>query len=126
MLRRALRAHESGELAQAERLYNALLRQDPDNFDVLHGLGLLHYQRGRLNTALTLIQSALRRVSGRRDGCATLGLAFHSMRRFKEALVSYDAGRRIEPANAELLNRRGVALLELNCPVEALESFECI
>jgi tetratricopeptide (TPR) repeat protein len=126
MLRRALRAHESGELAQAERLYNALLREDPDKFDVLHGLGLLHYQRGRLNTALTLVQSALRRDSGRADGFASLGLVFHSMRRFKEALVGYDAGLRIEPANAELLNRRGVALLELNCPAEALESFECI
>lgn len=124
MFRRALRAHESGELAKAERLYNALLHHDPDNFDILHGLGQLHYQRGRLNTALVLIQSALRRDSGRADGFASLGLVLHFMARFKEALTSCDAGLRIEPHNAELLNRRGVALLELHRPQEALESFE--
>ena len=59
-LRRALRAHENGELAKAERLYNALLQYHPENFDALHGLGQLHYQRGRLDTALVLIQTALK------------------------------------------------------------------
>jgi len=124
MFRRARRAHESGELAKAERLYNALLHYEPDNFDVLHGLGQLHYQRGRLHTALALIQSALRRDPGRADGFASLGLVFHSLRHCKEALASYNAGLRVEPDNIELLNRRGVTLLDLNRPCDALETFE--
>ena len=35
------------------------------------------------------------------------------MGRFEEALTSYDEGLALDPCNAELLNRRGVALLEL-------------
>src|ERR1700722_17193049 len=108
MLRRALRAHDSGAFDQAERLYNALLESCPDSFDALHGLGRLHCRAGRLDTALALFQAALRADMGRADGFASLGLVFHALRRFKEALQSYDAGLRIAPDDAELGNRRGV------------------
>ncbi len=124
LLSRALRAHRCGELAQAERLYNAVLQYHPDNFDALHGLGQLHCRRGRLDTALVLIQTALRNGANRADGFASLGLVFHLLGRFKEALISYDEGLALDPGNGELLNRRGVALLELGRPLDALESFE--
>jgi tetratricopeptide (TPR) repeat protein len=123
LLRRAQRAHESGEAAKAERLYNALLGLEPGNFDALHGLGQLHYHRGRLDTALVVLQTALRSDRTRAGGFASLGLVFHCLGRFDEALVSYDEGLSLSPGNAELLNRRGVALLELRRPLEALEDF---
>jgi tetratricopeptide (TPR) repeat protein len=123
LLRRAQRAHESGEAAKAERLYNALLGQEPGNFDALYGLGLLHYQGGHLDTALVLLQTALRGDRTRADGFASLGLVFHCRGRFNEALVSYDEGLSLCPGNVELLNRRGVALLELRRPLEALDDF---
>lgn len=122
--RRASRAHQSGELAKAERLYNAVLGHDPNNFDALHGLGRLHCQRGRYDTALVLIQAALRNDCSRAEGFASLGLVFYFLRRYKEALVSFDEGLSLAPGNVEMLNRRGVVLLELNRPREALENFE--
>ncbi|MFZ3337749.1 MAG: tetratricopeptide repeat protein, partial [Xanthobacteraceae bacterium] len=112
LLRRALRAHESGELVKAERLYNAVLQHHADNFDALHGLGRLHCGRGRLDTALVLMQAALRNDASRADGFASLGLVFHLLGHFKEALVSYNEGLALDPGNMELLSRRGVALLE--------------
>ncbi|MGC2124474.1 MAG: tetratricopeptide repeat protein [Xanthobacteraceae bacterium] len=124
LLRRALRAHETGDLDKAERLYNGLLQYHPENFDALHGLGQLHYQRGRFDTALVLIQTALRSDAGRAEGFASLGLVFHFLHRFNEALLSYDAGLALDPVNPALLNRRGVALLELRRPLDALGSFE--
>jgi tetratricopeptide (TPR) repeat protein len=123
LLRRAQRAHESGEAAKAERLYNALLGHEPGNFDALHGLGQLHYHRGRLDTALVLLQTALRSDRTRAAAFSSLGLVFHCLGRFDEAVVSYDEGLSLSPGNAELLNRRGVALLELRRPLEALEDF---
>jgi tetratricopeptide (TPR) repeat protein len=124
LLRRALRAHEAGENAKAERLYNAVLQHHPENFDALHGLGRLHCQCGRVDTALVLIQAALNIDGSRAEGFASLGLVFHYLRRYQEALRSYDAGLSLDPGNVELLNRRGVALLELRRPLEAAENFE--
>ena len=126
LLRRALRARECGELETAERLYNAVLAQRPENFEALHGLGHIHLQCGRLDTALVLFQEAVKADLGRHDGFASLGLAFHALKLWDRALVAYDAGLRLAPADAELLNRRGVALLELGRIREALENFECI
>ena len=66
----------------------------------------------------------LRATPNRAEGFASLGLVFHLLGHFKEALVSYDEGLALDPGNMELLNRRGVALLELSRPLDALESFE--
>jgi tetratricopeptide (TPR) repeat protein len=124
MLRRALRAYGEGEFATAERLFTAVLQTQADNFDALHGLGLINFRRGRLDAALALIQAALQADLDRADGFSSLGLVFHALTHFERALKSFDAGLRIAPDDGELLNRRGVALLELGRPHDALESFD--
>jgi tetratricopeptide (TPR) repeat protein len=124
MLRRAQRAHEAGALDTAERLYNAVLAQRRQSFDALHGLGQIHYRRRRLDTALVLVQEALKADLGRAEGFSSLGLVFHALGQFGRALVSYEEGLRLDPDNTELLNRRGVALLDLGRPDEALGNFE--
>jgi tetratricopeptide (TPR) repeat protein len=124
LLRRAMRAHEHGELDKAQRLYNASLQHHRQNFDALHGLGQIQFGCGRLDTALALFQAALQADIERADGFASLGLVFHALRRFEDALIAYDRGLCIAPDDAELLNRRGVALLELGRALDALENFE--
>ncbi len=124
LLRRAVLAHEQGNLDKAQRLYTAVLERQPACFDALHGLGLIHYQYGRLDTALVLFQDALKTDLGRADGFSSLGLVFHGLRQFERALTSYDAGLHIAPDNLELRNRRGVALLELGRAQEALADFD--
>jgi tetratricopeptide (TPR) repeat protein len=123
-LRRAQRARQDGELDKAERLYNAVLGHQPASFDALHGLGQIKYLRGNLPTALVLIQEALKSDCGRAEGFASLGLVFYSLKDFERALRSYAEGLRLAPEDAELLNRRGVALLELGRTRDALADFE--
>jgi tetratricopeptide (TPR) repeat protein len=124
LLRRAMAAYDCGELENAERLYNAALQYEPENFAALYGLGQIHCRRGRLDTALILTRQAVSSDPERAEGFAGLGLIFHRMRRFEEALASYNDGLRVAPHDLELLNRRGVALLELRRPHEALRDFE--
>ncbi len=124
LLRRAVSAHRQGEVGKAERLYTAVLAHDAVNFDALHGLGQINQQRGHLDAAQALIQAALQADRSRADGFASLGLVFHALRQFERALRSYDEGLRLAPDDVELLNRRGVALLELGRPAEALDSLD--
>jgi tetratricopeptide (TPR) repeat protein len=124
LLRRALRAHQHDDFDKAERFYTAVLKICPDNFDALHGLGLINHRRNRLDAALALIQAALQADLGRADGFSSLGLVFHALKDFARALTSFDEGLRIAPDDAELLNRRGVALLELKRPRQALDDFD--
>ena len=125
LLRRALRAHERGELPKAERLYNAALRYHPENFDALHGLGTAALSaRTPRHGAGAHAGGAAKRCRSAPTDLPALGSFFMFWADFKEALASYDEGLSLDPGNAELLNRRGVALLELRRPREALEDFE--
>ena len=124
LLRRAVRAHEQGNFDKAQRLYTAVLEQQPACFEALHDLGLVHYQYGRLDTALVLFQEALKADLDRAEGFSSLGLVFHGLRQFERALTSYDAGLRIAPNDPALRNRRGVALLELGRAAESLADFD--
>ncbi len=124
LVRRAQRAHEADELEKAERLYNTALLKQSNNFDALHGLGAIALSRGHPDSGLVLFQEALKADPYRADGFASVGLAFYTLKDFTRALTSFDAGLRLAPEDAELRNRRGVALLELGRMGEALEEFE--
>ena len=109
LLRRAWHTYEAGDLAKAEKSFAAALKGEPQNFDVLDGLGLINYRRGRLDAALVLIQTALQ---------ATLAAPMV----FRASASSLS--RSLAPNDVDLINRRGVALLELGRPDEALAAFE--
>jgi tetratricopeptide (TPR) repeat protein len=123
-LRRARRAHESGELQRAERIYADILRRDPGHFDALHLSGMLNYQRGQHDAALKLLRAALLIDRGRADAHSDLGLVLLTLGRCEEALTSYDAAHALTPQDPEPLNGRGVALLRLGRGAQALAAFE--
>jgi tetratricopeptide (TPR) repeat protein len=125
MLRRGYGAHGQGKLEEAEHIYCSILAHDSSNFDALHLLGFLNFQRGWLLEALKLVEAALRVDEGDVTALLNRGFILYAMSRFDEALASYNAALDVEPNNAEILNARGIALLDLARPREALESFEC-
>ena len=59
-LRQALVALQTGNIDTAGRLYSEVLRHRPDEFEALHMLGVIEYQRGDFAKALRLIATALR------------------------------------------------------------------
>jgi tetratricopeptide (TPR) repeat protein len=122
--RRARRAHERGELDQAERLYADILRRHPCHFDALHLLAMLNYQRGELDAAEKLLRAALRVDGARADAHADLGLVLLAMARLEDATAAYEAAHAVAPHDPEALNGRGVALLRQGRTEEALASFE--
>jgi tetratricopeptide (TPR) repeat protein len=121
---RARRLHDDGELGEAERLYRAVLQREPANFDALHLLGMLNYQRGRSASALALIRAALQVDPRRADAHSDLGLVLYASGSFAEALASYDAAHALAPDEPDTLNGRGVVLSQLGRLTEAIASFD--
>ena len=46
-LRRAVEAHQSGDVQEADRWYTAILKVDPGHADANHNLGILGMNIGR-------------------------------------------------------------------------------
>ena len=123
-LRDAWRAHQTGDLETAGRLYREILEADARNFDALYLLGFLNLQRGHWEEAERLIGEALFVNPGSLDGWYNRGRALQSLGRPDDALSSFDKALAIRPGVPELLFCRGNALMDLDRAGEALASFD--
>jgi hypothetical protein len=61
LLNDALARQRAGDLAAAMTGYEAVLAEFPDDFDALHMLGVVHYQRHSFDRAEVLLRSAIAR-----------------------------------------------------------------
>jgi len=101
LLDSAIACHRAGDLAEATRLYKAVIADDPLQPDALHMLGVIARQQGNNELALKLIEVAL----GQRPA---MPLAWHNrsmvlriLGRSAEALQSAEQAVALDPNMAE-------------------------
>jgi tetratricopeptide (TPR) repeat protein len=112
-LRRALTLHQSGQADAAASIYEAILRQHPQQFDSLHFLGVARLQAGRHDEALALIDRALALRPAMPDLLNTRGWLLRLLGRLDEALDSLDAALAARPDLAEARLRREIVAAQL-------------
>ena len=120
----ALGLHRAGKLDEAARLYEEILRAEPDHRDALYLLGSVHFQRGAFEQALARLDQALAGNPAFVEALAARGAALSNLERHGEALTTYDAVVAANPAHAQSWNNRGNALLMLSREKEALASYD--
>jgi tetratricopeptide (TPR) repeat protein len=110
----ALGFHRAGMLAEAEQLYRRVLEHRPGSFDCQHLLGVISYQRGNCLEAVRQIDAALKINSRVADAHLNRGNALLRLKRFDEALASYDKAIALKgERDPALLNCRGTVLRNL-------------
>jgi predicted O-linked N-acetylglucosamine transferase (SPINDLY family) len=112
-LQQGLEAHGAGRLADAEAAYRAVLASEPENFDALHLLGVVHAQRGQPAEAAKLIEAALAIDGADARALNNYGLALLELNRAGEALAQFDKAVALESTMASAHNHRGRALRAL-------------
>ena len=73
------RAHQllaSGQLDEARIYLEELLRQDPDNTDLLYNLGLCYVDLGQLDQGRELLHRCLQLMPGHSHACVALALGY--------------------------------------------------
>jgi tetratricopeptide (TPR) repeat protein len=107
----ALQHHQRGRLEDAERLYQAILADQPRHVEALHLLGVVAHQQGDHARAVLLIGSA---VSGDPNNAiyhANLAEAYRMLGQFDQAVASCRVALRLRPHYPEVANNLGLALL---------------
>lgn len=122
--RQAVANHQQGRLAEAERLYRAILAQKPGLAEVLHLSGLVALQTGRYAEAAETLGRAVKADPRNPAYLMNLGAAQQGLSRNAEALSTYDRALALKPAAVEGLNNRGNVLRALGRPEQAIESFD--
>lgn len=116
--------HQSGKLDDAEAIFRSLLHKYPDDFDLLHLLGVVQGQRNNFDAAIELIEQALAVESGSAAAHCSLGNCLRGLGRHEAALASYDRALSIQMNDASTLNNRGATLRDLGRLDEALACFD--
>jgi len=123
MLKQALQLHQSGNLAEAERLYRQILAIDPRHADGLHLLGTIAHQVGRDDVAVELIAAAIAIDKRQAAYHCNLGTAQQALGKLNEAAVSYQRALEHKPDLAEAHLNLGTILQAQGKLVEAAERF---
>ena len=97
LLQRGLAAHQAGDLAAAERAYQAVLSRAPDHFDAVHLRGVVLLQSGRPELAIASISRALQIDSTSAAAHNNLGTAYCNVEMWEEAAAAYRRAADLAP-----------------------------
>src|SRR5260370_578029 len=113
LFRRGAVAADRSDLVQAERLYREILAARPGQPRALHSLGILIYQCGRHEEALSLIEQLLVQRPDFAGAHYALGTMLQNLGRVEPALASLDKALAQSPNDRHALQNRGVPLAAL-------------
>jgi len=114
--------HQAGRLAEAEQIYQQILKAQPKHFESRFLLGVIHAQRGSHGEAVRAFDAALKLNPRNASVHNSRGVALGKLKRVAEALASFDRAIALQPESAEAHSNRANALRELDRTEEALAS----
>jgi len=120
----AIRAHQAGQTAKAERLYRSILKSKPQHIETLVMLGQVLTETGRAEAALELVDTALRLDPTRSEAHGARGTALRRLSRFDEAVASYRQAITLTPDAVAPHVNLGNCLLDLGRGADAAQSFQ--
>jgi predicted O-linked N-acetylglucosamine transferase (SPINDLY family) len=120
VLNQAIAFHQSGKLADAERLYLQLIAAGEPAAH--HMLGVVRAQQGRNSEALELMSAALALRPNAPEILSNYGNVLRAQGQFDQALASYDKALDVKPDYVATWNKRALVLRDLGRLDEALDS----
>jgi predicted O-linked N-acetylglucosamine transferase (SPINDLY family) len=121
---RAAWSQRQGRLAEAERLFDLLLKADPRHFESLYRLGVIRLQKSRFEDAERLFRRAIEIDGKSAEAQHYLAFALTGLNRLEDAVRHYDKAIATKPNVAEIHNNLGHALQRLGRFEAAIACYE--
>lgn len=114
--------YHRGRLLEAEHLCEAILRENPRNFDALHLLGVIALQTNRPQRGVEILRQAVTLNSRNSGAVNNLGNALRVLNRPDEAIDVIDRAVAADARSSELWSGRAAVLNDLGRYQDALAS----
>ncbi|MEO7932065.1 MAG: tetratricopeptide repeat protein [Chthoniobacterales bacterium] len=109
LVSRAKKFFEQGKLEDAERAYNEILNDDPNNLYALSNLGVVNYKAGKLPQSEKALTKAVAIAPKDFFVNCTLGIVYYRQGKFEKAIESLTQAVTIDPSSATAHNYLGIA-----------------
>ncbi|MBF0161013.1 MAG: glycosyltransferase family protein [Magnetococcales bacterium] len=119
----AIRLHQNGQIREAIRIHQALLKQFPGHPHILHLYGLARQELGDLQGALHLLSQAAAKEPDNRDFRLSLGFLLKLSGRSHAALACFRDLQHRHPDDAEISFHLGDTCMDLGEAEAALAPF---
>ncbi|WP_019499080.1 tetratricopeptide repeat protein [Pseudanabaena sp. PCC 6802] len=123
-LEAALSLHKSGQLQQAQVLYEKILKSQPRNSKLLNYLGVLKTQIGDRAGAIDLLEKAVSLEPQNFGYLNNLGNVYRAADRLTDAIDCYQKALLINPQSSDSHLNLGIALTERGEVAAAIQAFE--
>ncbi len=124
LLQTGLEHHQSGRLHEAESIYLSILKEQPQNPDALHLMGVMAHQVGKNEIAIDLFEKAIRANPNEPDFYNNSGEAFRALKKYDQAIACYKQAIEINPGFAGAYNNFGNVLKEMGKYEDAIERYQ--
>jgi predicted O-linked N-acetylglucosamine transferase (SPINDLY family) len=121
LIAQAVGLHQAGQLAEAARMYERILAQQPRHFDAMHLLGVVELQEGRFEQAQRLISAALKIMPQHGAALGNLGTVYLRSGQLEAARSHFERALKVEPDSPDALKNLGTVLRQLGRSREALD-----
>ena len=122
----AINFHKNGELKKANDLCLKILRKEPNNFDILHLVGVIAFKNKNYQISSEFLKKAVKIKPDNAEVHNNLGIVLKKLNKFDDALKSCNQSIKIKPDFIQAYNNRGLILSELNQLDAALENYSKI
>jgi predicted O-linked N-acetylglucosamine transferase (SPINDLY family) len=119
----AILLHQTGQLAEAEIIYNQVLSINPEHPKALSLLGAIAVASGNIEVGVNLISRSIAHEPEDFDAHANLGSALIYLERHNEALKHLDQALTLNSESHTAYSNRGICLRHLGRTDEAIKSF---
>ena len=120
----AVNHFQNGQINKAKEICFEILKIEPNNFNVLHLLGVIAFQIKNYSKSVEIITKAIEVNPNNSEVYNFRGIALIHLKKLEEAVQNWNKAIQIDPNYADAYNNRGNALIKLGKINLSLKDFE--
>jgi len=120
----AVQNHKKNNLMAAEKLYNEILKKNPNYVGAYNNLGILYNQYGNNQKAAHYYKKAIQINPNHVDAHNNLGILYNQYGNFKKAVHCYEKAIQINPNHVDAHNNLGNIFKKIGKNQKAIDYYE--
>ena len=121
---KAIEYHKNKKLDDAKKLYNEVIKRDPNHIRALNNLGIIFFSLKNFNEAIEVFKKTITIDSNYISAHNNLGLLFKEKQNYQKAISSFEDAIKINPNYFEAHNNIGLVFYQCGEYQKAINSYE--